>query len=378
MDSAALNTVAYWESAETDLRLHPRRPLDVSGLSDFLQRQCQVEASIVLPTSGTSGAAKFVVLPKTALLVSAAAVNQHLGASREDRWLAGLADFHVGGLGIYARSYLSGSPVVTIPWDSWGGNGRDFVHAIESHGITLTSLTPTHLHDLVRDGCPAPSSLRAVLLGGGRIEERLVSAARALGWPIRASYGMTEAASQIATAVCDEIDELPILPHWQCRIELNGRLALRGPALFSGYAERVDGRWIYRTSNEAEGWFVTGDRCAIQNGFLKFLGRADDLVKISGELVSLGDLDHLASGMAQALGSDAAVVAVPDARREHALIVVVEGSEIDRSSFLKTLNHALSGIEQIREIHPVEALPRTALGKVDRAVLVEWIRRDLP
>lgn len=376
MDSAVLSNSSYWESDAVDLRLHPRRPLDTRGLLEFLQKECGIQASVVLPTSGTSGAAKFVVLTKAALLSSATAVNRHLGICSEDRWLAGLADFHVGGLGIHARAYLSGSEVVTIPWDSWGGHGREFVRALSLHKITHTSITPTHLHDLVQTGVMAPSYLRVLLLGGGRIDGPLTTKARALGWPVRASYGMTEAASQIATSLTDEITNLPILSHWDTRITTDGRLALRGPALFTGYAEKIDDMWNFRAAKDPDGWFVTGDRCAIERGTLCFLDRADALVKISGELVSLSALEELASAMANKYGAQATVVAIPDERREHALIACIDATNIDPRNFLESLNRKLSGIEQIREVCVVEKLPRTALGKVDRAVLVELVRRN--
>lgn len=378
MDPAELSQSAYWQSTDVDLRLHPRRPLDTRGLLDFLRATCDIQSSVVLPTSGTSGSAKFVILTKAALLASAAAVNRHLGIRTEDRWLAGLADFHVGGLGIHARAYLSGSGIVTIPWDSWGGDGRDFVRALQENEITHTSLTPTHLHDLVREGAKAPSCLRVLLLGGGRIDGPLTTAARGLGWPVRASYGMTEAGSQIATANNDEISNLPIIPVWETRITEDGRLALRGPALFAGYAEKVDETWHFRTGKDPDGWFVTGDRCAIDNGQLRFLSRADTLVKISGELVSLSVIDELASSMANELGVNAAVVAIPDKRREHALITCIESANIDTITFLEKLNRHLSGLEQIQSICVLDTLPRTALGKVDRALLVEWLLRDRP
>jgi o-succinylbenzoate---CoA ligase len=377
MDSIDLNHSSYWESDAVDLRVHPRRPLDTGGLLEFLQKKRDIRASVVLPTSGTSGGAKFVVLTKAALLASATAVNAHFDIRSQDRWLAGLADFHVGGLGIHARAYLSGSKVVSIPWDSWGGHGREFVRALSEQKITHTSLTPTHLHDLVRLSVMAPSDLRVLLLGGGRIDQTLSTAARALGWPVRASYGMTEAASQVATAIDDEIKHLPILPIWETRTTEDGSLALRGPALFTGYAEKIEETWTFRPAKDPDGWFVTGDRCFLDDGKLCFLERADALVKISGELVSLTALEELASAMAKEHGAQAAVITIPDERREHALVLCIDAGNIESHSFLKSINHRLSGIEQIREICHVPEIPRTALGKVDRALLEEWVRRNL-
>src|SRR5947209_7140162 len=96
---------------------------------------------VFVATSGTTGDVKLVALSKDAILASAAAVNVRLGAGRDDVWCCVLPTFHVGGLGIHARAYLSGARVVTMRWDP-----QAFVRA----GSTLASLVPAQVHDLVR------------------------------------------------------------------------------------------------------------------------------------------------------------------------------------------------------------------------------------
>ena len=73
---------------------------------------------IFVATSGTSGDVKLVALSKDAILASAAAVNARLGARREDVWCCVLPTFHVGGLGIHARAFLTGSRVINMSWDA--------------------------------------------------------------------------------------------------------------------------------------------------------------------------------------------------------------------------------------------------------------------
>ena len=96
METTGLTDAAYWESADVDIRLNPKRSIDDSGLHEFLTGECGIEAAVVMATSGTSGGFKFAVLPKAALLNSARCVINHCGLTSEDVWLAGLSGFLVG------------------------------------------------------------------------------------------------------------------------------------------------------------------------------------------------------------------------------------------------------------------------------------------
>jgi O-succinylbenzoic acid--CoA ligase len=365
METAGLNSAEYWESADIDIRLNPKRSIDDAGLGDFLREDCGIEAAVVMATSGSSGRFKFAVLPKVALLNSAGRVIEHCGLTREDIWLAGLSGFHVGGLGIYARAYMAGSRLVEFPGE-WERDGRRLVNAIEKTGATLTSMTPTHLHDLVSHGMEAPSSLRGLLLGGGKMEPILVDSARQLGWPVWPSYGMTEASSQIATSTDGSVDYLPVLDGWELKTDGEKRLAIRGESLFAGYAIKETGGWRFDEARDGEGWFITGDRCGLEKGILQFLGRVDDLVKVSGELVSISRLNSLAGRIAHDHGMDVAVVAVPDERRENLLVLVVEASRSGGHEMLSWINAELDPIERIGLAVSVEKLPRTDIGKLDR------------
>lgn len=369
METTELTSSRYWESADVDLRLNPRRKIDSEGLVSYLEQQRGIRSAVVLATSGSTGAFKFVVLSREALLHSARAVIEHCGLGSGDVSLAGLSGFHVGGLGIYARACLTGSRVVEMDTGTWQRDGARMIRAIEENEVTLTSMTPTHLHDLVTHGVRAPGSLRLVFLGGGRMDPRLIRNARELGWPVRVSYGMTEAGSQVATARDDSVEWLPILKSWETRVEDDGRLAIRGKALFSGYVQREGDGWSFDGGRNEDGWYVTGDRCDLEGERLRFRGRADDLVKISGEFVSVAEVNALASSIANELGSDAAVVAVSDDRRGQELVLVLEACDRDADEFLGDLNRELDGIEAVRRVVLVEELPRTEIGKLDRVEL---------
>lgn len=366
MDTADLNSPDYWASDALDIRLNPKRPVDADGLHPFLEKECGLRSAVVIATSGSSGAAKFVVLAKSALLASARAVNGHCGLTAEDRWLGGLSTFHVGGLGIFARAVSNGASVFPMAWDAWTRDGAALLAAIRQSRATLTSLTPVHLCDLVRAGIKAPTSLRGVFLGGGRIDPDLAEQALALGWPLWPSYGMSESASQIATCTDGAIDWLPVLPHWETALDEEGRLRIRGEALFSGYATKGAQGWVFDTARDGEGWFTSGDRVALRDGALRFLGRSDDLVKVSGEWVSLSAL----SARVAARGWVGLVVAVPHERRENELVLVTEGEEDDA---LARFNEGLPPLEHVGRAVSFPRLPRTDVGKLDPVRLVGWL-----
>jgi crotonobetaine/carnitine-CoA ligase len=180
---------------------------------------------------------------------------------------------------------------------------------------------------------------------------------------------MTEACSQIATSTDGSIDHLPVLEGWELRTDGEERLAIRGESLFAGYAIKESAGWRFDEARDGEGWFVTGDRCVLEKGILQFRGRVDDLVKVSGELVSISRLNSLAGRIAHDHGMDVAVVAVPDERRENSLVLVVEASRSGGREMLSWINAELDPIERIGRAVSVEKLPRTEIGKLDRDTL---------
>jgi len=333
-----------WLSDASHLLLNPRMPREErERLESFV---VPLPGHVWLATSGTTGSLKLTALSKRAMLASAAAVNRHLQSTASDVWLCVLPTFHVGGLGIYARAFLSGARVVTEGWD----------------GVTLASLVPAQVSDLVRARTPAPPSLRAVVIGGGALSSSLYEEARALGWPLLPSYGMTECCSQVATATLPPLalrpSPLVLLDHLEARIEEDGRLALRGEALFTGYAT---GEGF--VDPKIDGWFVTEDLASLDGRVLRVEGRRGDFVKIGGESVDLSRLDRILSE----LGADAAVVAIPDERLGHVIALAMASGD---ESLVEAFNARVFPFERARRVIRVPEIPRTPLGKIMRNRIV--------
>jgi O-succinylbenzoic acid--CoA ligase len=354
--------VIDWTSDETHLLLNPRMPSEERArMGRLVAAAPPLPAHVLIATSGSSGALKVTALSKRALLVSADAVNAHLNSDAGDVWCCVLPTFHVGGLGIYARAFRSGARVVSAVWDA-----REFAALCEREGVSLASLVPAQVADLVSAALRAPASLRAIVVGGGALSEELYGAARALGWPLLPSYGMTECCSQVGTATAGS-PELVLLPHVDARIEADGMLALRSESLLSGYADESG-----FSDPKRDGWFVTEDRAALEGRILRVYGRAGDFVKIGGESVDLTRLDAILACIA----SDAAVAAVPDARLGHVIhLFVVSG---DPEAVAGAFAERVLPFERPRAVHRVQNIPRSPLGKLLRSKLIVPRNTDLP
>ncbi|HUP45797.1 MAG TPA: AMP-binding protein [Thermoanaerobaculia bacterium] len=349
-----------FSSPETHLLLNPRMPDDERRRLEQLHASVPALAGhIWLATSGTTGSIKLVALSKPAMLASAAAVNAHLDAAREDVWCCVLPRFHVGGLSIYARAFTAGATVRTEDWEP-----RRFARG----GFTLASLVPAQVRDLVQAALPSPPGVRAVAVGGGAMSRELYRSARDLGWPILPSYGLTEAASQVATATV-ESEALRILRHVEVR-EIDGALALRGPSLLTGYAMFDDRGQPLFADPKRDGWFVTEDRGEVVGGVLRIQGRAGAFIKIGGESVDLLRLDGVLESVRGEV--DAALVALPDERL--GFVIHLAAAAADAGEIVERFNARVLPFERIRAVHRVEAIPRTALGKVRRAELTERLR----
>lgn len=333
-----------------------------------------VPGLVYFRSSGSTGEPKWIGLGRRALLASAAAVNAHLRVDASSTWALALPLVHVGGFGVVARAWQAGCRLAVFE-RKW--SAPEFAAWLSGTRASHLSLVPTQVHDLVAAGAVGSPGLRAVVVGGGVLDAVTGRAARALGWPVLASYGMTESGSQVATQGLEVLDTpyspapLDILPCWEARCGDGGRLELRGEALFDGWLVR-DGRdWSYR---ERRGdWFLTSDTGEVASGRLRLLGRADALVKILGELVDpLAVEAELRVAVGESLPPAAlVVVAVPDARAGMRL-VVVHGPELPAAWLapaLETYHAACPGFRRISAVVALPELPTSPLGKPLRSEL---------
>lgn len=389
---------------KAELLLNPRTPQDVaraftSAWNRFVKSNPEAftAGTIGIATSGsTDGVGSIIVLSREALEVSARAVNRRLLITDKDVWGLALPFFHVGGYSIPVRASLSESRVVdfTAKWDA----GKFHAWLVQER-VTLLSLVPTQLFDLIEAEFKSPPALRALVIGGGRLEPSLHDRAVDKGWPVLQSYGLTECASQVATALpLSDGTVLDTLDHIEVKTDRDRRLMIRSRALLT--ARIVFDRQMSPTLEfpvDDNGWFKTADRGLIKKTALSdgmhhhvtILGRDGDEVKVLGEMVNLvrvrSTIEQVISEnpALKALQQRTFVVAIPAARRGHELVLVCEkaGAAIP-STMLDTLFTALvsrlAPFETPFRTAYVDAIPRSNLGKVLTTLLTEEIQNQGP
>jgi len=152
-------------------------------------------AAICVSTSGSTGARRLVPLSYPNISAAVEASRERLDTGPSDRWLATLPLDHVGGLSVLWRSLEAGGSAIVAPF------GRSLVGVIEASKPTIASLVPTMVHRLLNWSPDALASVGRVLVGGAGTSDGLASRARDLGVILVPTYGMTEASSQVATAI---------------------------------------------------------------------------------------------------------------------------------------------------------------------------------
>lgn len=325
-------------------------------------------SAVLFQSSGSSGIQKWIAHTRQTLLASAVSVNRHLEVTNNDVFGLFLPSHHVGGFGILARAYEA-KVTCAICEEKWDPDVA--LRFIEQQKVSITSLVPTQVYDLVERRLQAPPCLRAVIVGGGAMNEKLGQKARDLGWKVLQSYGMTEAGSQIATPSLASLNipyltsPLPILSIWEVSADEEERLSIRGDALAKGILQKEGNSWHYQ---ELKGDFQTLDRVRIDERQLTFLGRIDRTIKVKGELV---DLDNLEALVGRKLGRRVVFLNEPDDREGNVLSVYVEGACVQKDALQECLPKYL----KLARIIILPEIPITSLGKVDRRALRSlWVK----
>ena len=331
-------------------------------------RSNNLKGKIILPTSGTTSGPKLTLLDKSSMLLSAKSVNEHLCINQNDTWLCCLPTHHVSGLSIYARAYDSSSKVIKLE-SKW--NIADFYNSLKENSITICSLVPAQLYDLVHSEFKPPDDLRALIIGGDHLDAELYTKSINLGWPILRTYGMTESCSQIAT---EKIvgEGMSILDIWSLNISSDDEILIKGRALFDGYLtfESKNSIKFINPIND-DGWFQTGDYGIKENNRLITNGRSDTQIKVLGEKVQL---DKIISAISDRYDFDFTIIGIPDERNGMKITMVTDDFSTGKTA-VNEYNERSTSIENIKRIIEVDEIPRTELGKLNLKKLQEILEK---
>jgi O-succinylbenzoic acid--CoA ligase len=323
-------------------------------------------------TSGSSGAAKGVYLTWNNHLWSALGSAFNLGVHDHDCWLACMPLHHVGGASILLRGAIYGMPVELHPsFDPHRVN-----RAIDARRVTIVSFVANMLQRVLedRDFAPFPDTLRCILLGGGPLPHALSQCCRDLRVPLAPTYGMTETASQIATAApgadvpAGSVGrpligaELRIVDTRgeACAPTDTGRIQVRGPVVSPGYLDEP--------TRSTTSWFDTGDLGSLdESGDLYVLGRADDTVISGGENIHPSEIERVLEAHPAVL--ETCAFGIADERwgqSLHACVRLRAGAQIAERHLRAHCAEKLARFKVPQRVHVVDDFPRTPAGKIAR------------
>ncbi len=354
------------------------RPVGASAPLSGIAPPSLGDVHSIIYTSGTSGRPKGVMLTFGNHLWSALGSALNLGLDPADRLLACLPMFHVGGLAVLLRSAIYGHPAVVHP-----SFDAQRVNAAIDDGATIVSVVATMLARVIeaRGPVPYPPTLRAVLLGGGPAPRPLLEACAARCVPVVQTYGLTEAASQVATlAPADALRKLgsagKALFPTDIRIDHAdgeaapgeaGEILVRGATVSPGYWNRPEETAeVFR-----DGWLRTGDLGRVDDeGYLYVLDRRDDLIISGGENVYPAEVEAVL--LSHPAVAEAGVYPREDARWGSvpaARVVLRPGMSVASGDLRRFCRERLAAYKVPVEITFASTLPRTPAGKLQRRLL---------
>lgn len=345
------------------------------------------QLAALLYTSGSTGRPKGVMLSHGNLWLGAISVAHYLGLQPADRVLAVLPLAFDYGQNQLLSTWAAGGCAIGFDYLL----PRDVVRAVGRHGVTaLAGVPPLWLQLAEQDWGDAGRSLRTLTNSGGHLPETLVRRLRVL-FPqakLHLMYGLTEAfrSSSLDPALVDAHPDsvgtaIPFAELMVVRADgteagpgEEGELVHAGPLVAKGYwndARRTAERFRPAPAFSRQGGVAvwSGDTVVMgEDGLLRFRGRDDAMIKVSGNRVSPTEIEEaaLASGMI----SDAAAFGIPDDRLGQAILLVAvarqAGAAVELEAYLR------------RELPPhmrpqrylwMDQLPVGPNGKLDRAAL---------
>ncbi|MUK90046.1 o-succinylbenzoate--CoA ligase [Ornithinibacillus sp. L9] len=334
----------------------------------------------IIYTSGTTGFPKGVVHTYGNHWWSAISSALNLGLSKEDKWLATLPMFHVGGLSIYLKSVIYGMPVMLFEKFHVGS----VHHAIMHRGVTMISVVTIMVQRLMEKLGEEfyPEHFRCMLLGGGPAPKALLEKAKEKLVPVFQSYGMTETSSQIATlSPHDALNKVgssgkPLVPAQLDIInpdhENIGEILVKGPMVTKGYFQN-------QAANEGsfkDGWLATGDLGYLdEEGFLYVVDRRKDLIISGGENIYPSEVESVIAGLEQV--KEVGVVGVENEKWGQVpyAFIVPNDPKLDKEDVYHFLQTRLAAYKIPNEIYFVEELPRNASNKLVRSKLLNLMNK---
>jgi O-succinylbenzoic acid--CoA ligase len=314
------------------------------GFGEISSEYAPSYAAVAIGTSGTSGTSKEILLSATALITSARASNNFIGAKPGQTWSLLLPLTHIAAVNVIVRSMELG----TTPIDLRDFDG-DYPKA------NYTAIVPTQLFRALNGDQRLLKHLQSantVLVGGAALTQSMRNQAELAGIKIVTTYGMTETCGGC-------VYDGKVLQGVEIEIR-GGKICIRGPVLASSISLN-------------DGWYETSDLGEYDNNHLVVLGRSDDVIISGGENLSLSTVEN-SLGIAFP-DIQFAAFAVEDSQWGQSLQIAVVGM-ISDAQIVEHLEKELGSFAKPKGIHHMNSLPLLGIGKVDRKSLAKGIGHE--
>jgi oxalate---CoA ligase len=350
-----------------------RAPAETGGADDVV---------LVLHTSGTTSRPKQVPLSQRNIMASTSTVAEHYRLGSDDVSYCAMPLFHIHGLVASTLAPLISGGSVVIPHRL---APTRFWKQARGAGITWLSAGPT-IHQMLLEQANREhglSSLRFVRSCSSALAPTLMSRAEeTYGVAMLEAYGMTEASHQMSsnplppaprragsvgvptgTEICIADPSGRFVPEGE-----SGEVAIRGPSVMLGYRGDTDAN----ATAFFDGWFRTGDRGVLEDGYLRLEGRLKELIIRGGENISPAEVEDVLK--THSAVSDAACFGVPDEKYGEVVAAAISlTGEATEQELLDHCRERLSAFKVPKQLFFVPQVPRTPTGKLQRRRIGETL-----
>lgn len=338
------------------------------------------DVAALLYTSGTTGRSKGAMLTHRNLATNALALVDHWRFTRGDVLLHALPLFHVHGLFVASHcALLSASRMLWLPKFDATEIARHLSHATVMMGV------PTYYSRLLAEptfDAEACRTIRVFISGSAPLlPETFNEFAARTGHTIVERYGMTETGMNTSNPLdgerrCGSVGlALPGISvrvvdaeGSACAADAVGDIEVKGPNVFPGYWRMPE-----RTRDDftGDGYFRTGDVGQMgADRYLRIIGRAKDLIITGGLNVYPKEIEERIDALPGVMESAVIGTRDPDfGEAVTAVVVARPGYILSEADIIGALKHEIAGFKVPKRVHMVDALPRNAMGKVEKNVL---------
>lgn len=344
----------------------------------------KVDCAILPYSSGTTGKPKGVRLSHRNLVANLLQIAAVEKLTTEDTLIAVLPFFHIYGLQLLVSSALyAGATAALMPVFQL----ETFLQTLQDYKITGAHIAPPIVVALAKHpvvGKYDLSHLHYLFSGAAPLSRELSEAVTArLGCKVRQAYGASEISPAATITPMDKIKEGsvgPLLPNTIAKVLCTetgvtlppnkvGELCIKGPQVMLGYHERAEAT----ADTVRDGFFHTGDTAFIDDdGYVFIVDRLKEILKYKGHQVPPAELEGILLDHPSI--ADCAVIGSPDETSgdiPKAFVQVKEGCTLTESEVMQHVADRVAPYKRIRMVEFIDAIPKSAAGKILRRILVD-------